>query len=433
VGRLGRPLRTGRDIAARWVGLGDVSAQWNYWNLYRDIAWYGVISAVTTTFTSVYTLRLGGSDLLVGLLTSLPALINVLVQMPAARLIERQRNTRSLLLWTGFLMRLPVFLLALVPVFLTRWQAVGVVWITALGTVPAAASNVAFTAMLADVVPAQHRAHVVSVRNVLFAVVTTLSVIAAGRAMDLLPFPLSYQFIFGLAFATSLVSLYYVGRVVIPDRDAPAPGVNKPIRGWVQALRTVRSESDYFRFTLAMFLFHWALYFSVPLYSIYRVRILHVSESWIGALAMIESGVTIITWYVWGKVAEGRGSRYVLLLGILLLCCNPLGTALARNAWPLLMVAAVAGIAGPAFSLGMLHGLLELAPESHRPTYVGLFNMLINVPACISPLLGTVVAGWLGVRTALFVGAGLRVAAFLALSLMLGMPGTRQPRSAPAP
>ena len=430
---MGRPLRTGRDIAARWVRLGDVSAQWNYWNLYRDIAWYGVISAVSSTFTSVYALRLGGSDLLVGLLTSLPALINVLVQMPAARLIEQQRNTRSLLLWTGFLMRLPVFLLALVPVFLTRWQAVGVVWITALGTVPAAASNVAFTAMLADVVPAQHRAHVVSVRNVLFAVVTTLSVIAAGRAMDLLPFPLSYQFIFGLAFATSLVSLYYVGRVVIPDRDAPAPGVNKPNRGWVQSLRTVRSESDYFRFTLAMFLFHWALYFAVPLYSIYRVRILHVSEGWIGALAMIESGVTIITWYVWGKVAEGRGSRYVLLLGILLLCCNPLGTALARNAWPLLMVAAVAGIAGPAFSLGMLNGLLELAPESHRPTYVGLFNMLINVPACISPLLGTAVAGWLGVRAALFVGAGLRVAAFLALSLMLGMPGARQPRSAPAP
>lgn len=424
--QLSAQVRTGRDVAARWIRLGEVSPQCNYWNLYRDIAWYGVISAVTSTFTSVYVLRLGGSNLLVGLLTSLPALINVLVQIPAARLIEQQRNARRLLLWTGLWMRLPALLLALAPLLLARWRAAGVVWITALGTVPAAASNVAFTAMLADVVPAQDRAHVVSVRNVLFAAVTTLSVIAAGKAMDVLPFPLSYQFIFGLAFVTSLMSLYYLGRVVIPDRQLPAHAAGRGAPGWIQALRAAWSHRGYTRFTLALFLIHWTQYFPLPLYTIYRVRVLNISEGWIGLLSMIESAVTILTWYVWGRVAQRRGSRYVLILGVLGLCYYPLGTALATTAWPLVLVAVLAGIAGPAFSLGMLNGLLELAPETHRPMYVGLFNMLINVPACISPLLGTAVAGWLGVRTALFIAAGMRLAGFLAMSLILGVPGAQQ-------
>ncbi len=427
--QLNAGLLAGRDIAARWFERGEVSASWNYWNLYRDIAWYGVLSAVTSTFTSVYALRLGGSNFLVGLLTSLPALINAVVQIPAARLIERQRNTRSLLVWTGLLMRLPALLITFVPFLLDRWQAGGVVWITALGTVPAAVSNLAFTAMLADVVPAQDRAHVVSVRNVLFAMVTTLSVLAVGKAIDVVPFPLSYQLVFSLAFVTSLVSLFYLGRVMIPDQR---PLVDKPggeMTGWVQALRSSLQHRQYARFTLAMFVCTWTQYFAVPLYAIYRVRVLHLTEGWMGLLSMIESAVTILTWYIWGRVARRRSSRFVLILGVLGLCYYPLGTALASQAWPLIIVAVVAGIVGPAFNLGMLNGLLELAPESHRATYVGLFNMLINIPACISPLLGAAVAGWLGVRTALFVGAFLRVVGFLTVSLILRTPSTQgQPR-----
>jgi MFS-type transporter involved in bile tolerance (Atg22 family) len=298
-----------------------------------------------------------------------------------------------------------------------------------LGTVPAAVSNLAFTAMLADVVPARDRAQVVSVRNVLFAVVTTLSVLVVGKAIDVLSFPFSYQLVFGLAFVTSLASLFYLGRVVIPNQRTIVEKLGAETTGWIQTLRSVSQHKQYSRFTLALFVCHWTQYFAVPLYAIYRVRVLHLSEGWMGLLSMIESAVTILTWYVWGRVAHRRGSRYVLILGVLGLCYYPFGTALARQAWPLIVVAVVAGIVGPAFSLGMLNSLLELAPESHRATYVGLFNMLINIPACISPLLGTAVAGWLGVRTALFVGASLRVVGFLTVSLILRMPSAQgQPR-----
>ena len=62
---------------ARWLAPGTPSQQNNALNLYREIAWYGVTASVTTTFTSVFALRLGASNLLIGLLASLPALMNV--------------------------------------------------------------------------------------------------------------------------------------------------------------------------------------------------------------------------------------------------------------------------------------------------------------------------------------------------------------------
>ena len=251
-------------------------------------------------------MRLGASNLMVGLLTSLPALINILFQIPAARLIERHRDRRRILLLSGLFMRLPVFLVALVP-FSRAWRADAVVYITALGTIPAAIGNVAFTAMLADVVAPRDRARVVSVRNALLSAVTMVTVLASGRALDILAFPINYQVIFTLAFLTSLLSLYYLGRVAMPRAEPLSGGGashDRPdLRQW---LRTMLAQRDYVRFALGAFVYHWGLYLPLPLYTIYRVRELGISEGWIGALSTLESAITIVAYYVWGKIAARR-------------------------------------------------------------------------------------------------------------------------------
>ena len=419
--KVGQYLDRGRELAARWIAPGQVTAQWNNLNLYREVAWYGVLSSVTTTFASVFALRLGASTLLIGLLTALPALVNVLFQIPAARLVEREADRRKVLLWSGFWMRLPAFLIALVPILFKQGQAQAVIYITALGTIPAAVGNVSFTALLADVVAPQHRARVVSVRNVLLSAATTTTVLAAGKALDLLPFPFGYQVIFSVAFLASLVSLFYLGRVAVPAAPASRQskvGQDQPLDVRAYA-RTMLRQRNYVRFTLGSFIYHWGLYFPLPLYTIYRVRVLQISEGWIGTLSMVEALITIAGYYVWGKIAHKRGPHFVLLFGTLLVCIYPFATALSRSVGPLLLAVSIAGIAGPAFNLGLFNGLLEAAPTERRATYVATFNTVINLAAFASPLLGTIVAEWLGIRQALFVGGIARVVGFAAFARLL--------------
>ncbi len=420
-------LRRWRNRAVRFVLPGDISQQWNEWNLYREIAWFGQLSAVTNTFISVFALRLGASSFLIGLRAALPALINVFVQVPAARLVERDAGrARVPLLW-HFLMRFSVLLVAAAPLLPQPWQAGFVVYLTAAGAIPTAIATMSFTSVFADVVAPKDRARVVSVRNALLAASTTLTVLIAGQALDVLPFPLGYQAVFAVAFAASMVSLYYLARIVIPQsqgaQEAAPPREDLDLR---RSLESILSQRDYVRFTMAAFMFHWGLHFPIPLYSIYRVRSLGLSEGWIGALSMLESAVTIVAYFAWGRLAQRRSSRFILLAGALLVSTFPIGTALSSSPWPLLFVAAIAGLAAPAFNLGLFNGLLDVAPAERRATFVAVFNMLMNIAAFVSPLLGTTVADSLGIREALLVGGALRIAGVVAVVYILYGPSAPQ-------
>lgn len=414
-------LQRWRDRAVRFVQPGEISEHWNEWNLYREIAWFGQLSAVTNTFVSVFALRLGASSFLIGLRTALPALVNVFVQVPAARLVEREAGcSRVPLLW-HFLMRLSVLLMVAAPLLPYPWQAGFVVFTSVAAALPTAVATMSFTSVFADVVAPRDRARVVSVRNALLAAVATITVLLTGQVLDLLPFPLGYQAVFAVAFATSMVSLYYLSRLVIPQSDTAqqkAVHPREPLH-LRRSVESILSQRNYVRFTMAAFVFHWGLYFPIPLYAIYRVRSLGLSEGWIGALSMLESAVTIVAYFAWGRLAQRRSSRAILLAGALLVTFFPIGTALSSTAWPLLLVSAIAGLAAPAFNLGLFNGLLEVAPDERRATFVAVFNMLMNVAAFISPLLGTSVADWLGIREALLVGGALRLAGVVAVAYIL--------------
>nr|MBC7245333.1 MFS transporter [Chloroflexota bacterium] len=422
--KIGLRLRRARVVAIRWFAPGEISERWNYLNLYREVAWYGILSGVNATFTSIFALRLGASNFLIALLTSLPALMNVLFQIPAARLVERESDKKRTLLVSGLLMRLPAFLIALVPLLGKGIQASAIVYITALGTIPTAVSTVSFTAMLAEVVAPQDRARVVSIRNVALSAMSTAAVLLTGKALDVLPFPFGYQLIFTLAFLASVLSLYYLGRVVIPgtERMQQVEVQSSQRLGTRHLLQAILAHRDYVRFTLGAFLYHWGLYFPIPLYAIYRVRMLQISDGWIGILAMVESGVTIVAYYAWGRFAQRRGSRLLLLLGLLGVCFYPIGTALSKSVMPLLLVSFIAGLASPAFNLGLFNGLLEVVPSERRATYIAIFNTMMNIPAFAAPILGTTVAGWVGVRTALWIGGAARIAVFLAFAYLILAP-----------
>ncbi len=379
----------------------------NAWALYGDGAWYGVLTGVAGAFLTVFVIRVGGSDLHVGLLSALPALITFLVSLEGSRLVERERTPPSILIITALLNRFGYLIIALVPLLLTDHRADAIVLTAGFLTVPGAIFNVAFVAAFAGAVSAAQRARVLSNRSIALGLTSTLVALIGGKFLDLVPFPLNYQILFAASFAASTISIYYLTRLRLPAEANPIPLADLP-RAPLGLFETLRSNQAYARFTLASFVFHWGSFFVVPLYSIYWVRTLHATEGWVGLLNMAGAALTIVFYPLWGRLTTRRGNAYGIVLTAVGLSVYPVLTALSPTIEWIVPIQLVAGVTTSGYGITFFNRLLETSPEEHRPSYIAGYNTLINMAAFVSPLIATSMTSVLDIRILLVVGATLR-------------------------
>ncbi|MDH7488485.1 MAG: MFS transporter [Anaerolineae bacterium] len=429
-----RWLRRARYLRSRlpWRQMRETVNERNIWNLYLDVAWWGVANGIWITYLSVFAVRLGASTQWLGVLAALPALVNMIWAIPSARIVESAPRRLPLVLRVGFLQRLAWLGVALVP-FAFRGQGgvYAIVLIAGLSTIPAATSAVAFTSIMADLIPPQDRARVVSVRNVLLSATTTLTVLACGPILDAIPFPLSYQVVFGLSFLAALMSLRHVARLQVPEevtaahRERPKSWLTTNVRN---AVREVMAAKPFVKYVVSSLIFHWGIYFPTALFSVYRVRYLGATDTWIGLLTMVDSVITIAFYMVWGRLATRWGNRRVLIIGAFGMIAFPVLTGLSTSLPMLLIPSVIAGIFTPAFNLATFNELLAVSPETHRPRFIAVYTSAVNAAAFAAPLAGSYLAAATDIRLALFLGGAFRFLGGLAFTLMLGFGAEKKVR-----
>jgi MFS family permease len=372
--------------------------------LYADIAWFGVFNAVAASFLSVFIARLGASPLLLSAVTSGPALMNILTQLPIARFVERNGNPRALTFWAGLTHRLGFLLIALLPLFLPReWQAYAVVTIVLLQGIPISVIGVAFSSMFADLVPRERLAHVVGTRVALLGVTSTITVAVSGVVLTILPFPLGYQELFLLAFVGSMGSLWTVQALHMPKTTHQAPQTP----GNASATATsLGKDRNFARFATSSAALHLGMFMSAPLFPLYWVDTLHLSDAWISAFATIVTLTSILGSVGLRTVIHRWDARRLLAVSNVLFAFHPILTSLVSNPVLLALVTGFGGIWAGSIGVLLFSALTEVCPPHLRPRYIGVYTWLMNMAVFAAPLIGAGLADVLGIQTAL-VCAGL--------------------------
>ena len=192
-------------LARAGKGLRDVLApppsveDRNIRNLYIDTAWQGVWSAGMGTFLAVFMARLDASSFLISALTSIPALITIVLSIPAAAYVERQRDhvrttTIYRLLFRG------TYLAVAVSALLHDEGAAARHRHSCGRCRPSRprSVNLSWTSVIGAVIPPRRRPTVNGGRWALVSVVVAVAVIPFGKLLDArwLTFPLNYQLVF---------------------------------------------------------------------------------------------------------------------------------------------------------------------------------------------------------------------------------------------
>lgn len=379
-------------------------------HLYLEIAWYGVLGGTTLAFLGVYATRQGASAQQIGLLSALPALVTLLVSLPVGAWLGRG-TVAPRVFWMSIFQRFFFLTFIILPsFFLPATQVWLIIFISLVMTLPGTAVTVGFTAMFAELVPAEYRGHVVGVRTGLLAIITTMFTWLSGWLLDTISFPAGYQLVFALGFlgaAMSSLHLFFVMKAARRPSD-PAEArrgnghgrqlaeLSAVFRSGPRSLRLDVLNGDFARLMSLMFFFHFTLYMVIPVVTPYTVNELQYSDQLIGAgtglfnLAIFFGSMRL-------SAATSRwGNHKVTAAGISSMSIFPIMLAFAGTPLVYIVANLIGGLAWSMAAGGSYNYLLENVPSDDRPAYLAWYSIVSNGAILIGSLLGPALAGVIG-------------------------------------
>ena len=404
----------------------------NIRRLYLDTASGGLISGGINTFLPVFLVRLGAPNMLVSLLTSLPAILMALWIMPAGLFAERQRDLVRVTVWSRIPHRLSFLLLALAPFLVRDHLAEVVVVLWTLKSIPGAFIRPAWMGVMAEMIPPHLRPRVHGNRWALVSLISVLAVPAFGYLLEGVAFPINYQIVFFISFLSAAISLTVFRGIKIPPSEEAAPEEGDaggdaevtqapPGHGPAQAKGLIGQLRDQFncfveapaflRYLAMTFVLRIGLHMPAALYSIYWIRYLDASDSLIGWRTMAANVALIVGYLVWGRIATRRGHHLVLMACTIGTGLYPALTGLLSNSIWLPLVALPYGFFSTGISIAFLDTMMGACPTNRRPSFVALYFLCAQVALFVAPPAGSLLADWLGIRGAFFVASGIHVVA----------------------
>jgi hypothetical protein len=368
----------------------------------------GLVSGVAT-FLSVFLARLGASNVLVGLLTAMPAITGALLSIPLGQFLGRQANIVTWYARSRSWVLSSYALTGMVPFVFGSSAPLAIIVIWAIATIPQTMVNISFTLVMSTVAGPNKRMELMSRRWTTLGISNALSVATVGWALTQMRFPLNYQIVFICSFIGGLISYYFSTNIVLPPSTPPAVE-HVPWRvSFARMIRLFKAERPFTHFVISQFAFRCGMAMAIPLFPLYWVRVVQASDSSIGLINTVQSGVLLVAYGLWMYISRRWGAGNVLTLCAFGLALYPLLTATSTSVWPLLIYAGIAGVFVAGSDLVLFDVLVGTAPEAARGTAVGLYHTTNYLATFGAPLIGTALADYVGIGTMLLVAAGLRL------------------------
>jgi len=274
----------------------------------------------------------------------------------------------------------------------------------------------------------------------LLALSQGITAISCGLIADRVAFPASYQLLFALGTVAAALSTYHLGRItlpaVLPPRvgrllDAQQPGLLRFFEGsrlgeglrfltrggGQQLLRSDLLRGPYGRFMAVYLLFYTCLNVSIPIFPLFYVNGLHLSDGDIS----VGRGIYFATMF-FGSLGVQRlsarfGHRGVLAAVAVMYADYPLLLSFSQGPALYWTACLIHGVVVGIGSAALLNRLMERVPADDRPAHMAMHNVVLNLGTLLGAGLAPLAVQFLGLRWALGLGGALRIVAGLALML----------------
>jgi MFS family permease len=392
----------------------DNPADRNAWYLVLEIGWASILGSAAS-FNAAFALRLGATNAQVALMTSIPALLAVLVSLPSGVFLRRKQNTKPWLLWSLIIYRFSFLIIAALPLFSFSTQLLGPLVISVIIGFTSLAHfwNIGFIPWLTEIVPERNRASVFAARNIVYNGTLSIFGFLFGLWLERTAFPGNYQAMYAFGFACSLLSMLYLMKLQAPATEATQTSASSStwslMNRWKALRQAMQDHRGFVRFTLNTVMHGIGVWAVTPLYILYFVRTLEAKETWLGLNGTVSTLFTLIGFALWRWVIRRWGEPITLKRTIILIGLYPVVVGLIHSLPAILIITAANGLLVPGVSLSHFTTLLKVTPERNRPGYTAAYVFIANIGIFIFPLVGVALADLFGLVPVMIAGGILSI------------------------
>ncbi len=402
-------------------------------HLYLDVAWFGLLSGTTISFLVIYATRVGATGEQIGLINAGPAMVNLLLALPVGIWLGKKAIDRAVF-WSGMLQRLFYLAFAFLPWLLFAQAQIWVIIVASLlMSIPGTGMAIGFNALFAEVVPPEWRGHVVGIRNALLSITTVISALLAGQILTWLKFPIGYQVVFVLGFTGAILSCLNVGMIHPLKKNLPSQdGIDPPVTmaglenngeagfipGIIRSFRGLRFEilkGSFGTVILLLFFFHFAQFIAIPVFPIYTVNVLHLSDEVLSLGTSIFSTAVFLGSMQFERISKKIGNKKTIGLGVVLMSTYPALIGLSHGEFLYFLASVTGGIAWAMAGGALFNYLLEYIPNFDLATHLSWYTLAFNAAVLLGSFIGPAIATITGPSASLLIFAVLRGLAGLAI------------------
>lgn len=373
--------------------------------------YHGMASTIALNFTNnffpIFAITiLGATNYQVGLISSLPPLVALLMTIPAAILLNRAHAQKKLVAISVLLARLIfLFFVTLVYIPSDAFQAWAFLGLIAFMSVPNTIANLGWQTLISGMISDSRRGEFFSDRNRLLTIVGLVSTLIIGILMkDASENVTAYQVLFALAFCFGLVEVF----LLMKHEEEPAKSdgllLKKKLMEW-----SIFQHSGYVWFLVAALFFNFAWQIAWGIFNIYHVRVVGATIFWISMFSVGNMLMQILTFPLWKKWAERKSNVSVFVWAAVGMATTPFLTVLSTNLYYLTVVQMISGFFLSGVLLLLFNLLLEQSPEASRTYCITTYNVLLAFVAFLAPQIGIWLLNAWGVETAMYISSGLRL------------------------
>ncbi len=373
------------------------------------------ISSVAAPFLPVFLTRLGASNFQVGLLSSMPGVTGLLLAIFVGRFLQSRKN----IVPSYSLSRLMVILCYALTGILTliiseKFAILATLAIWAFATIPQTALAVAFSVVMNNVAGPSGRYALLSRRWTIYGLTGVVGTFIVIRLIDLIDFPINYAIMFLVLSLGGFFSFYFSSKITLPDQ-VPPPILRdvSPRKGFQNFLALLKANPAFLSFSSKRFVYFSAITLGTPIMPLFLVHDVRATDGQIGTVNMALTGVMLAGYFLWPRVSVKRGGRFVLLATTLGAALYPALSAATPRIELIILYAGIAGFFQGGLELVFFDELMKTVPADYGATFVSISQSMQYLSMILAPLLGTWLAGYIGLGGALWLSAGLRLLGFL--------------------